>query len=181
LSPAEQLADAFEARDFPAALKVLEKFATDCYGNLGAESADAIGILADCIDLRGKLIRLEDSDRSAGLSEAATFAREMATRLRSAPPPSTLKPCAEWKNDCQGKKDFDGPILSVSTRYWPGPGRPSATTSIYLNIGPPGADVDDIIWRQRDFEADTEAEVKAAVESWVSEMMAIVARRLVIR
>ena len=26
---------------------------------------------------------------------------------------------AKWTNDCQGKKDYDGPILEVSTRYWP--------------------------------------------------------------
>ena len=26
---------------------------------------------------------------------------------------------AKWTDDCQGKKDYDGKILCLSTRYWP--------------------------------------------------------------
>lgn len=26
----------------------------------------------------------------------------------------------EWRNDCQGKKDYDAPILEITSRYWPG-------------------------------------------------------------
>lgn len=84
----------------------------------------------------------------------------------------------EWTNDCQGKQDFDGEILSLSTRYWPQGGgfwafdpatgreesnedrpeiRPSAKSSILLL----GAEI-----ASQDFEANTEAEVKAQVESW---------------
>ena len=33
--------------------------------------------------------------------------------------PGDFLPCAEWTDDCQGKKDYDGPLLSISTRYWP--------------------------------------------------------------
>jgi len=28
----------------------------------------------------------------------------------------------KWTNDCQGKKDFDGPIVTLSSRYWPSGG-----------------------------------------------------------
>jgi len=34
--------------------------------------------------------------------------------------PSVIEPCARWTDDSQGKKDFDGRLLSISTRYWPG-------------------------------------------------------------
>ena len=30
-----------------------------------------------------------------------------------------LKVSARWTNDCSGKKDFDGRIVDLSTRYWP--------------------------------------------------------------
>lgn len=109
-----------------------------------------------------------------------------------------LRPRAAWTPDCQGKQDFDGPIISVSTRYWPGPGgggpmvvetrpgrtpkitegtygdSPSATSAIILRLGPKeehdgGGDY--MIWREQDFRAPTEAEVKALVEDWVHEMM----------
>jgi hypothetical protein len=33
-----------------------------------------------------------------------------------------MKLAAKWTNDCGGKKDYDGDILSVSTRYWPADG-----------------------------------------------------------
>jgi len=90
----------------------------------------------------------------------------------------------EWTDDCQGKKDFDGEIVSVSTRYWPRGGsadvydvtprgvavvprdmsvRPSAHSAIVVC----GVNV-----VESDFEGDTEAEVKAAVEKWVAEQTA---------
>jgi hypothetical protein len=100
-----------------------------------------------------------------------------------------IKPYAMWTSDCQGKQDFDGPILSVSTRYWPGPEggsalcvsggavtkvpyapTPSAHSSILLSLGP--REEDDggghyLVWREANFEAHTEAEVKSKVEAWV--------------
>lgn len=106
-------------------------------------------------------------------------------------------PYAMWTDDCQGKKDFDGPIISLSTRYWPGPEgggsmmvsnvagkvtigtlpygpRPSAHALIHLNIGP--REDDDggggyLIWREKSFEADTEAAIKVEVEVWAKEQM----------
>ena len=32
-----------------------------------------------------------------------------------------MQPYAMWTDDCQGKKDYDGNMVSISTRYWPGP------------------------------------------------------------
>ena len=107
-----------------------------------------------------------------------------------------LKPYAMWTNDCQGKQDYDGGLLSISTRYYPGPGgggfmmfnsatgemstkpygkTPSAHSSIILRIGPReehdgGGDY--LVWRDADFEAATEAEVKGLVETWVTAQMA---------
>ena len=101
-----------------------------------------------------------------------------------------LKLNAEWTNDCQGKKDYDGDILSISTRYWPRGGshmifsgnqfisdgsdpqrqseiRPSATSSLVLWHGQ--RDSVDIV--KKDFEADTEQEVREQVEKWAQEQM----------
>lgn len=86
----------------------------------------------------------------------------------------------EWTNDCSGKKDYDGPILRVSTRYWPRGGgyftlnsnvgvlqgnetrpeiKPSARSSILLS--------DDLEIAEQKFEGETEEEVKTQVEKWV--------------
>jgi hypothetical protein len=107
-----------------------------------------------------------------------------------------LMPRAEWTQDCQGKQDFDGPIISVSTRYYPGPGvggslvleagssefktipygpQPSANSSILLRLGPKhkgdgGGDY--YVWKTQDFTAPTESKTKALVEAWVTERMA---------
>jgi len=102
-----------------------------------------------------------------------------------------LRPAASWTDDCQGKKDYDGPLLSISTRYWPGPegggamtfdsrtGKvgswpygptPSAHASILLRL----AGGEHLVWRDAKFEALTTAEVKALVEAWVREQLAAV-------
>lgn len=91
----------------------------------------------------------------------------------------------QWTDDCQGKKNYDGSLVRVSSRYWPRGGgysvfdtdrpelgfrtneeqgiRPSATSSIVVC----GSDV-----ISREFEADTQGEVQAAVETWVNEQRA---------
>lgn len=95
---------------------------------------------------------------------------------------------AKWINDCQGKKDFDGNLVSVSSRYWPRGGgfhaldtatgdlvgnearpeiKPSAHTSILLYHGDPeSSDYETLA--QASFEADTEEAVKALVETWAA-------------
>lgn len=86
---------------------------------------------------------------------------------------------AAWTDDCQGKKDFDGELVSLSTRYWPAgggfsaiiPGRgwvdnpadckPSANSKIILRHGD-----DYVIFAQQAFEADSLELVKQQVEVW---------------
>lgn len=108
-----------------------------------------------------------------------------------------LTPCAKWTPDCQGKQDYDGRLISISTRYWPQGGgfyvltprrvegnearpeiRPSATASILLNYGKPDefGFGEYITLAERGFEADTEADTKALVEAWVTEQFASISR-----
>lgn len=99
-----------------------------------------------------------------------------------------MKLTAEWTDDCQGKKDYDGNILSISTRYWPANGgfhifdrdhpelgfrpneimgKPSAKSSLVINYG----EEDYFTLAKAEFEADTEEAVKAAVEEWAQGQM----------
>jgi hypothetical protein len=107
-----------------------------------------------------------------------------------------MKPAARWTPDCQGKWDYDGRLVSISTRYWPAGGgfhiydpkqaerglhpsiedfpeiKPSAHVAIHINCGEPdetGHNEDYAHLAEQEFEADTEGEVKAAVEQWVAE------------
>ena len=107
-----------------------------------------------------------------------------------------LAPYAMWSDDCQGKKDYDGRLISISTRYWPGPDgggtmtydtrtgvigsmpygqRPSAHALILLMLGPQESENDGggeyLVWRDAEFNGDTEAGVKSQVETWVTERM----------
>lgn len=101
----------------------------------------------------------------------------------------------EWTDDCQGKKDYDPSIVSISTRYWPRGGgfllfnshtgefqendarpdiRPSATSSLVIDYRQgEGEDayVDHLDLAVAEFEADTEEEVKAQVEAWAQLQM----------
>jgi len=89
---------------------------------------------------------------------------------------------AEWTNDCSGKMDYDGPVLSVSTRYWPRGGgffvlnageiqqndarpeiKPSARSSIILHYA--DEEYEELI--SQHFEAETEQKVRRMVETWV--------------
>ena len=99
-------------------------------------------------------------------------------------------PAARWTDDCQGKKDYDGRLVSISTRYWPAGGgfhvfvpgkgfqqsaalypniKPSATAAIHINCGQPDANGfgDYAILAEKRFEGDTFEDVKAQVEGWV--------------
>lgn len=95
-----------------------------------------------------------------------------------------MKVAAVWSDDCQGKKDYDGDILHLSSRYWPAGGgfwmvtpgkgldtnpapeiKPSASSTILLRYGDP--EVGKYIELARmECEGDSEAEVKAKVEQW---------------
>lgn len=96
---------------------------------------------------------------------------------------TAFKVPAEWTDDCQGKKDFDGELVSISTRYWPAGGgfsmfsretgwvnnpgdcKPSANSQIILRH----AGHDYVIFAAKDFEADSLEAVKAQVEAWAQE------------
>jgi hypothetical protein len=90
-----------------------------------------------------------------------------------APPDVLIVPCAQWTDDCQGKKNYDGRLLSISTSYRPAElskdNRPSARSSIHLDHGKPDSYGYGYYLNvaEQEFVADTEAEVKAAVEVWV--------------
>lgn len=92
-----------------------------------------------------------------------------------------LKLTAKWTDDCSGKKDYDGEIVGVSTRYWPRGGgflvlrdgvfednstrpeiKPSAKCSITLRHG----DDDYTHLLSQEYEGETFAEVAAQVERW---------------
>ena len=101
----------------------------------------------------------------------------------------------EWTDDCQGKKDYDGPVLSISTRYWPRGGGftlihnnagrldfqendarpdvpPSATSSLVLRHRPVEGDYYDwSVLATQDFEADTQEDVQRQVEAWAQSQM----------
>jgi len=103
--------------------------------------------------------------------------------------PRVLTIPAKWTDDCQGKKDYDGEFVSVSTRYWPRGGGffiirsdangvevdenpapeipPSARSEILLYHGDPGSG-DSITLAERKFEGETLEEVKSQVEEWAA-------------
>lgn len=107
---------------------------------------------------------------------------------------------ARWTDDCQGKKDFDGPIVDISTRYWPrgggfhfstGRGDFQSSADAFPQVKPSAHSSIRILRRDEDgeygegddllsasFEADTEDEVKAQVEAWAAEQYARIGRAL---
>lgn len=105
---------------------------------------------------------------------------------------------ATWTNDCNGKKDFDGALVTLSTRYWPRGGgflsydtntgiwkdnedrpeiRPSAHATIYLGSATEFCD-SAIKLADQSFKGDTEEQVKAAVEQWATEQYARIGNSL---
>ena len=100
----------------------------------------------------------------------------------TSPTLETMRLPAEWSDDCQGKKDFDGELVSLSTRYWPAGGgislfhpklgwshnpldcKPSANSKIILRH----AD-DYVIFAEKEFEGDSLEAVKEMVEEWAQE------------
>ena len=110
--------------------------------------------------------------------------------MSESPQSTGLRPCAKWTPDCQGKQDYDGRLLSISVRYWPGPDggggmtfdaatgvigsapyghEPSAHAAIVLNHGEPDeyGYGEEATWREKAFSGPTEAAVKTMVEDWV--------------
>lgn len=107
----------------------------------------------------------------------------------------TMRVPAEWTDDCQGKKDYDGELVSLSTRYWPRGGshaviqpgvgvvsdthsperqhiRPHASASIYLGSTANAWYDKAVLLAECDFEAETQVDVQLAVEKWAAEQFA---------
>lgn len=107
--------------------------------------------------------------------------------------PAEIKPPCKWTNDCQGKKDYDGNLIQISTRYWPPAGKgggmltvdgrimdgallyhskgwASAKSKIVLRHGGTldCGEWPRIVLASKAFEAMTEEEVKTQVEAWVA-------------
>lgn len=106
-----------------------------------------------------------------------------------------LKLFANWTNDCSGKKDYDGRVLTVSTRYWPAggstlmfdPATPelglhkfddgsacSAKSSLLLwykrKVDASDAEIEDyVILTEKDFEGSSFEAVASQVEQWAEE------------
>jgi hypothetical protein len=100
-----------------------------------------------------------------------------------------IKLDAEWTNDCQGKKDYNGHILSISTRYWPAGGgltlihneggkitiqegiegvRPLARSALVIHDK---NSEDYIVLATMEFEGDSSEDVARKVEQWAQEQM----------
>ena len=102
---------------------------------------------------------------------------------------------AQWTDDCQGKKDYDGQVLSISTRYWPRGGgfhafdkgrpelgfrgnetrpeiRPSATSSLVVWYLDEDGCEDTLDLAKAEFEGETFEEIAPQVEKWAQEQMA---------
>jgi hypothetical protein len=78
-----------------------------------------------------------------------------------------LRLAAQWTDDCFGKKDYDGDILSVSTRYWP-----DCTAHSSLILWTKYEDCrDDVRLIDKDFEAASFEELAPQVEAWAQEQM----------
>jgi hypothetical protein len=101
---------------------------------------------------------------------------------------------ADWTDDCQGKKDYDGEILSISTRYWPRGGgfsilqnvpgkslsfeenesrpeiRPSAKSVLVIWHRANG-ERKDIVITSKSFEAETFEQIESEVRDWAQEQM----------
>jgi len=91
---------------------------------------------------------------------------------------------ATWENDCQGKKDYDAELVSLSTRYWPKGGgfsaiidgkweenenrphiKPSAKSAILLKL--PDDEYVEVV--AKEFEGESFEEIKKQVEQWAEE------------
>jgi hypothetical protein len=111
----------------------------------------------------------------------------------------TMLPFARWTDDCSGKKDFDGPIISVFTRYWPAGGSgmvyDTAHPELGLhpeNNGAPASAHSEIVLRyytaegyanpeddqgeyetlvEKEFKGGSGAEVRAQVVAWVHQQL----------
>lgn len=78
-----------------------------------------------------------------------------------------------WTDDCSGKKDYDGDLVSISTRYWPSSyqtnGLCSAHCSILLLTRGSHESGHARTLAQKEFEGPTFVQVAAQAEVWALE------------
>lgn len=88
----------------------------------------------------------------------------------------TTTPAAKWALDCQGKQDLDGEIICFSSRYWPSRDytplggaitKPCANCTIEIVINDEDGKRNTICIGAKEFEADTETQVKHDLEQWL--------------
>lgn len=119
---------------------------------------------------------------------------------------STIDVIAKWTPDCQDKQDYDSPIISLSTRYWPRGGGftlihkengqvtfqdnderptipPHAHASILLEFRDRNADNKEQEYystlTEADFTGETEDEVKRQVEEWSRSQIEFIAEAII--
>ncbi|MEE7625397.1 hypothetical protein V3O24_04425 [Methylobacter sp. Wu8] len=87
-----------------------------------------------------------------------------------------------WADDCQGKKDYDGDIVAVSTRYWPSNhqknGMCSAICDISMYDGFLDRNGESELLISKNFEGATFAQVAEQVEPWAQAQMDRIAAAL---
>ena len=132
-----------------------------------------IGVHALAAEI-SEAVRKDEANEGCDIS-AGLFGREFTALIRKITNVYLSRPIAElehaqpassapkWKEDCQGKRDYDGALLSVSTRAWPAHYRADNKPSAAVHIIAMGKVV-----RAIDVVRDTEAEVTAEVERIVS-------------
>jgi hypothetical protein len=79
-----------------------------------------------------------------------------------------------WSWDCNFKLDFDGPLVQVSSRFYPpaqhyGPGW-DGTMNLHIT--------DDIVIEKK-FECETLEELKKGVEGWIEKVKQLISSELV--
>ncbi len=76
-----------------------------------------------------------------------------------------------WTDDCSGKKDYDGELVSIDTRFWPSAYQKNGLCSAVCSVTLVGSDSDDERRKlaEREFEGPTFASVAAQVEAWALE------------
>lgn len=133
-----------------------------------------------------------------------TDRRDASGEQHDGEPWGSLKPrvVAEWTLDCGGKKSFDGEVVVLSSRYWPGGHWPAGSIVVtpkdhnghqYMNAEPytrrhhahtsiclvKGIQGDHVQVADEHFFGDSFDEVKVAVEAWASVMVARVWRAVI--
>lgn len=85
------------------------------------------------------------------------------------------KLAAGWENDCQGKKNYDGNILGIDTRYWPSAydrdGLVTAKSHLVLWHTVDSINQEYEVLNEKEFKGATKEEVQKAVEYWAQTQM----------